>query len=78
MKVKVTCRDGVAALMSYLEGLLTPTRHAALEAHVAGCRRCTAFVNGYRAMPRIVRAATSVELTKDAAAALRRFLSERI
>ena len=78
MKTRVTCRDGVAALMNYLEGLLAPARSAAIEAHVAGCARCTAFVQGYRETPRIVRAATAVELTKDAAAALRRFLSERM
>jgi len=78
MKTRVTCRDGVAALMSYLEGLLAPARSAALEAHVAGCARCTAFVHAYRETPRILRAATDVRLTDKAAASLRRFLAARM
>ena len=74
----MTCRDGVAALADYLEGLLAPERSAVLEAHVAGCARCTAFVAGYRETPRILRDATAAVLESRAAAALRRFLADRI
>jgi hypothetical protein len=49
----------------------------ALTAHVAGCPRCVAFVESYRATPRILRSATAAELPGDLAASLRRFLAER-
>jgi len=73
-----TCRDGVAALMDYLEGLVPAPRRAALEGHVAGCPRCIAFVQSYREMPRILRSATAMEPPAEMAASLRRFLFERI
>ena len=77
-KGRITCRDGVAALRDYVDGRLAPVRRAALETHVSGCARCTAFVHGYRETPRIVRAATEAVLTTAAASTLRRFLVERI
>ena len=70
----ITCRSGVELLMEYLEGLLTPEVNAALEAHVAGCERCSAFVASYRETPRILRTATGVELPADIQQSLRAFL----
>jgi anti-sigma factor RsiW len=78
MKARVTCRDGVAALPDYFEGRLAPARRAAIDTHVTGCPRCTAFVRAYRETPRILRAATAAELTDEATASLRRFLAERM
>jgi anti-sigma factor RsiW len=51
--------------MDYLEGVLPPEVNAALEAHVAGCERCTAFVASYLETPRILRSATAIELPAD-------------
>jgi len=48
---EVACISGVELLMDYLEGVLPPDLRAALEAHVAGCERCAAFVASYRETP---------------------------
>jgi len=60
--------------MEYLEGVLPPETNAALEAHVAGCERCTAFVASYRETPRILRTATAVELPADIQESLLAFI----
>jgi anti-sigma factor RsiW len=60
--------------MEYLEGVLPPETNAALEAHVAGCQRCTAFVASYRETPRILRTATALELPADIQESLHTFL----
>jgi anti-sigma factor RsiW len=61
----IVCVSGVELLMEYLEGTLAPDMRAAIEAHVAGCPRCEAFIASYRAMPRIVRDATRIEMPPD-------------
>ena len=70
----ISCGSGVELLMDYLEGVLPPEVNAALEAHVAGCERCTAFVASYRETPRILRSATTVELPADIQESLHAFL----
>jgi anti-sigma factor RsiW len=73
----LTCRDGVDLLMDYLEGILPEPLRREIDAHVAGCPRCVAFVESYRKTPGIVRVATAAEVPEDLAASLRRFLAER-
>ena len=74
---EVACISGVELLMDYLEGVLPPDLRAALEAHVAGCERCAAFVASYRETPRILRDATSAALPADVEASLKAFLRTR-
>lgn len=66
----VVCRSGVELLMEYMEGALAQDVRAAIEAHVAGCPRCEAFIASYRETPRIMREATSVEMPADLEASL--------
>jgi anti-sigma factor RsiW len=70
----VTCAAGVDLLMDYLEGVLSADVHAAIEAHVAGCPRCIAFIASYRETPRIMRETTSVDLAAGQQASLLAFL----
>jgi anti-sigma factor RsiW len=70
----VVCASGVELLMEYLEGVLPAEMNAALEAHVAGCERCAAFVASYRDTPRILREATAASLPADVEASLKAFL----
>jgi anti-sigma factor RsiW len=70
----ISCGSGVELLMEYLEGVLPPEMNAALEAHVGGCERCTAFVASYQETPRILRSATIVELPPDIQESLHAFL----
>ena len=69
-----TCASGVELLMDYLEGVLPAEVNAALETHVAGCERCTAFVASYQATPRILRDATTAQLPADIETSLQAFL----
>ncbi|HET7293224.1 MAG TPA: zf-HC2 domain-containing protein [Vicinamibacteria bacterium] len=73
----VVCASGVELLMDYLEGVLPADVAAALEAHVAGCARCVAFLHSYRETPRILRDATGAALPAELHDALRAFLRER-
>ena len=73
----VVCASGVELLMDYLEGTLPAHVRTDLEAHVAACPRCTAFVASYRETPRILREASAVTLPPDLEASLLRFLRSR-
>lgn len=70
----VVCASGVELLMDYLEGALPADLSAALEAHVAGCLRCAAFVASYRETPRILRHATAAALPAELQESLQAFL----
>jgi len=71
---KIVCASGVELLMDYLEGVLPANVNAELEAHVAGCVRCAAFVASYRSTPRILREATASTLPEDVASSLKAFV----
>jgi anti-sigma factor RsiW len=58
MNVSMVCASGVDLITEYLEDALGPDVRAAIESHLAGCERCTAFVRSFRETPRIVRQAT--------------------
>ena len=76
---EIACVSGVDLLMDYLEGALAADVRAALDAHVAGCERCVAFIESYRATPHILRQATSTLIPADVQQSLRTFLrSQRI
>jgi anti-sigma factor (TIGR02949 family) len=49
------CRDIVDLLGEYLDGELEPATAKALEAHLAGCLECTAFIETYRGTVRATR-----------------------
>jgi anti-sigma factor RsiW len=71
---EIACTSGVDLLMEYLEGTLAADVRAALDAHVAGCERCVAFIESYRATPRILKHVTSTTLPADVQQSLRAFL----
>lgn len=73
----MSCASGVELLMDYLEGVLPAETAAELEAHVAGCPRCRAYVASYRETPRILRDATDADLPVDLQRALVAFLRAR-
>ena len=73
----IVCVTGVELLMDYLDGALSDEVSRALEAHVASCPRCTAFVDSYRQTPRILRDATAAALPPDLEASLQAFLRDR-
>ena len=70
----IACASGVELLMDYLEGVLPEDLRSALDAHVAGCQRCVAFIESYRATPRLLRETTETALPADVQSSLRAFL----
>ncbi len=74
---KLVCTSGVDLLMDYLEGMLSADLRSALEAHVAGCPQCIAFIASYRQTPRILREATATALPADLQVSLLAFLRAR-
>jgi anti-sigma factor RsiW len=71
---EMTCESGVKVLMEYLEGTLAGDLRAAVEAHVAACPRCVAFIASYRETPRLMREMTAAEIPADLVASLRAHL----
>jgi anti-sigma factor RsiW len=67
---EIICMSGVELIMEYLEGQLTPDLRAAVDAHVASCPRCVAFIASYQETPRILRGATMFEMPADLEASL--------
>ena len=68
---EMNCESGVKLLMEYLEGTLAADVRATLEAHVAACPRCVAFIASYRETPRLLRDLTAADIPRDLAASLR-------
>jgi len=62
---ELACAQGVELLMDYLEGELAADVVARIDAHVAACARCQAFVASYRATPEILRRATGTKLPAE-------------
>lgn len=73
----IICVSGVELLMEYLEGALAPDTRAAIDAHVAGCPRCQAFIGSYQEVPRILRDATAMAMPADLEASLLAALRSR-
>ena len=71
---EIVCVSGVDLLMDYLEGLLPAEVRVAVDAHVAGCPRCMAFIASYCETPRILRQATACALPAGVQQSLRAFM----
>jgi anti-sigma factor RsiW len=71
---ETACASGVELLMDYLEGVVPADVRVALEAHVAGCPKCVAFIASYREVPRILRDVTAPTLPAQVELSLRAFL----
>ena len=74
---EMVCMSGVELLMEYVEGTLPDEVRQAIDEHVAGCERCTAYVASYLNTPRILRDATVAAMPADLEASLKAFLRER-
>jgi anti-sigma factor RsiW len=74
---EMVCVSGVENLMDYLEGVVPPDLRLKLEAHVADCPRCTAFIASYCETPRILRDATAAPFTTSVESSLKTFLRAR-
>jgi len=51
---KLTCQELVELVTAYIEGALPPQERARFEAHLAGCRGCTAYLEQMRQTIRLL------------------------
>ena len=78
MRVELACSDGVGSLMDYFEGVLQPVARAAIDAHLAICPRCVAFVRSYGETPRIFRDALPAPMPAGLGERVLGFLRDRL
>lgn len=71
---EIACASGVEHLMDYLEEVLPADVRSAIDRHVGGCAKCVAFLESYRATPRLMREATLTSIPGDVRASLKGFL----
>jgi len=75
----VTCKDFILDFLSdYLENMLSPEAVADLEAHLARCPACVAYLNTYRRTRELAGEAIHVAMPEDMKAILRRFVAARL
>ena len=68
----LTCRETIGLLADYLEAALTQEQLAELEAHLADCEPCQAYLNTYRRTKTLTAQTERVEMPAE----MRRRLSE--
>lgn len=76
-RLMLRCRDVVELLTEYLEGGLDPATAATLEAHLADCRPCTAFLNTYRGAVQTTRRLREEDLPPELRRRLLTFLRQQ-
>jgi hypothetical protein len=74
----VTCQEAIALLADYLETVLGPDVHQALEGHLRDCEPCRAYLNTYQRTRDLAADAQRVEMPEEMRRRLRAFLVERL
>lgn len=70
----LTCRDVIGLLADYLELALGKDRVEELEAHLAGCEPCQAYLNTYRRTKTLTGEAERIAMPDEMKRRLRQFL----
>ena len=74
----MTCRELIAVLDDYLDGTLPDDLRGDLEAHLANCVPCRAYLATYRKTRDIGATAARVEMPDEMRARVRRFLRDKL
>lgn len=74
----MTCREAIEVLADYLEATLASEEVRRLDAHLAECPPCRAYLNTYRRTREIAGRVSAVEMPPEMRARLRAFLLERL
>jgi len=70
----LTCREAIGLLADYLEAVLTQDQLRALEAHLANCEPCQAYLNTYRRTKTLTAQSERVEMPAEMRRRLGEFL----
>lgn len=74
----MTCRDAIAVIADFLDRTLPPSAAEELEAHLADCEACRAYLNTYGRTRGLVGEAGHVEMPAEMRERLRRFLLDQL
>jgi anti-sigma factor RsiW len=72
----MNCQDLVELVTEYLEDALAPEDRAAVEAHLADCDGCTAYLEQMRTTIRLTGALTEEQVPREAREPLLRVFRE--
>ena len=72
-----TCQDVIDLLVEYTDGALPDDVRTRLDEHFAGCASCAEFLRAYRAVPKLFREHTDVDMPDETRAELQRILAAR-
>ena len=72
-----TCLETIDLLDRYVDGTLPADQRALLDSHFEDCPPCGAFLDSYRATPKLARDATEFEMPDEVRQRLRRVLEEK-
>lgn len=72
------CRDIGRLLLEYVEGALEPSVSKQLDAHLADCPGCLAFINTYRHMIRLSKQLRCEDIPPELQEKLRSFIREKL
>jgi anti-sigma factor RsiW len=75
----LTCREVIEELLpEYLDGTLPSQTLTELEAHLARCAPCTAYINTYRRTRELAGQAGHVEMPPEMKELLRQFIVKHL
>ncbi|MBI2104383.1 MAG: zf-HC2 domain-containing protein [Candidatus Omnitrophica bacterium] len=72
------CRDVGQLLYEYVEQLLEPSTQQALEAHLADCAGCVAFINTYKQTIRLSSGLQPTDMPLELQQKLRSFIKTKL
>lgn len=75
---RLTCEEAIGLLGDYLERILGDGLLAALEAHLADCEPCRAYLKTYRKTRDLTARLGAVDMPPELQSRLRTFLRDRI
>ena len=78
MSARLTCQDTIALLLEYLDTTLDAEVVAQLEAHLAECEACRAYLATYRRTVGVVGEAGKAPMPDEMRRRLKTFLLERL
>lgn len=71
----MTCKEFIEEFLAdYLDGALQPAAVAELEAHIAACRPCVAYLNTFRRAREIPGQVGRIDMPPEMQTLLRQFL----
>jgi anti-sigma factor RsiW len=78
MEIGMTCQDAIALLLDYLEATLDDATVAQLEAHLADCAPCRAYLATYRRAVGVAGTTERIEMPPEMRERLASFLAQRL